>query len=211
MVPRALSRFDMWQYSHVLIYLFFVGCNAPEKQEVKSLIHKTVDISSIPHDTILSNDEHLKLENGIYYLSDKPFSGFIREKYETGNIKSIGSYYLGKQHGVTRTYFPAGTLRDERTYQDNVSYGRHFGFWENGHQKFDFLYYNDKREGLQKQWYESGEPYAFLNFKDDQEDGMQRAWRINGKPYINYEAKDGIRYGLQKAALCYTLKEEKLK
>jgi len=40
---------------------------------------------------------------------------------------------------------------------------------------------------------------------------MQKARRENGKPYINYEAKNGFRYGLQKAALCYTLRDGKLK
>jgi antitoxin component YwqK of YwqJK toxin-antitoxin module len=73
------------------------------------------------------------------------------------------------------------------------------------------MYLNDKREGLHKKWYENGSQYCELSFTDDQENGMQKAWRENGKPYINYEVKDGLRYGLQKSALCYTLKDEKLK
>ena len=77
--------------------------------------------------------------------------------------------------------------------------------------KFDFMYFNDKREGVQKQWYVSGSPYYELTFADDKENGMQKAWRENGKPYINYEVKDGVQYGLQKSALCYTLKDEKFK
>jgi antitoxin component YwqK of YwqJK toxin-antitoxin module len=77
--------------------------------------------------------------------------------------------------------------------------------------KFDFSYFNDKREGMQKQWYESGSEYCALNFSNDRENGMQKAWRENGNPYINYEVKDGVRYGLQKSALCYTLKDQKLK
>ena len=92
-----------------------------------------------------------------------------------------------------------------------VSFGQHLGYWKNGNRKFDFKYFNDKREGLQKQWYESGSKYYELSFTDDQEKGTQKAWRENGKPYINYEVKDGVRYGLQKSALCYTLKDEKLK
>lgn len=195
----------------LFLVLFCAGCTASTKPDEKPLIREMVDISEIPHDTISSNDQRLKLDNGLYYVDGRPVSGFIRERYEMGSLKVIGSYYLGKQHGITRTYYPNGTPRDERTYKDNVSYGRHFGFWENGHRKFDFVYYNDKREGLQRQWYETGEPYAFLTFTDDRESGMQRAWRQNGKPYINYEVKDGIRYGLQKSALCYTLRDEKLK
>ena len=77
--------------------------------------------------------------------------------------------------------------------------------------KFDFVYINDKREGLQQQWYMSGKPYCALNYKDDRESGMQHAWRENGKPYINYEVRDGIRYGLQKSALCNTLKKGEIK
>ena len=77
--------------------------------------------------------------------------------------------------------------------------------------KFDFSYFNDKREGIQKQWHESGSNYYALNYTNDQENGMQKAWRENGKPPINYEVKDGQRYGLQKPALCYTLKDQEIK
>jgi antitoxin component YwqK of YwqJK toxin-antitoxin module len=100
-------------------------------------------------------------------------------------------------------------LETERNYKDGIGYGRHFGYWQNGNKKFDFIYINDKREGIQKQWYESGSQYYELSFTNDQENGMQKAWRENGKPFINYEVKDGVRYGLQKSALCYTLKIKK--
>ena len=98
-----------------------------------------------------------------------------------------------------------------RNYRNGVAYGRHIGYWKNGNKKFDYIYFNDKREGVQKQWYESGSRYYELNFANDQEKGKQKAWRENGKLYINYEVRDGVRYGLQKAALCYTLKDEQLK
>lgn len=192
-----------------LLSLFIAGCTVTTRPDEKPVMREPVDVSGVPSDTLLSSYRGLILTNGIYYADGKPVSGFIRETYGNGRLKSVGSYYRGRQHGITRTYYADGTPRDERTYKDNVSYGRHFGFWENGHRKFDFVYYDDKREGLQKQWYETGEPYAFLTFANDQESGMQQAWRQNGKLYINYETKDGIRYGLQKSALCYTLRDEK--
>lgn len=182
--------------------------NSSDIKENSAFLYK-VDISKIPKDTVLTNN--LRLDNGIYYLNQIPFSGYMLEKYTDNSIKSITSFYEGKQHGLTTTYYQDGKIRDKRMYKENLSFGSHIGFWENGKKKFDFVYYNDKREGLQKQWYSSGQPYAFLNFKNDAEFGMQKAWRENGKPYINYEVKDGIRYGLQKAALCYTLKNEALK
>ena len=195
------------------VFVLEIGCNNLQKNSTqnKETVLEKVDISQIPHDTISIKEGALKLVNGIYYLDNKSFSGFIVEKYETGAVNSIGSYYLGKQHGTTKTFYSDGKSKDERNYKDNIGYGRHFGYWENGKMKFDFMYINDRREGLQQQWYVSGTPYCVLNFKNDREDGMQKAWRENGKPYINYEVKDGIRYGLQKAALCYTLKKGEIK
>jgi antitoxin component YwqK of YwqJK toxin-antitoxin module len=186
-----------------IVCVFTFGCSQPKDQKV--------DLSLIPNDTIVLNNAKLKLQNVVYYQGSKPYSGFIKEEYATGTLKSIGSYFQGKQHGLTKTFFPNAKLETERNYKDGIGYGRHFGYWQNGNKKFDFIYINDKREGIQKQWYESGSQYYALSFTNDQENGMQKAWRENGKPFINYEVKDGVRYGLQKSALCYTLKNQKMK
>lgn len=186
-----------------IVCVFTFGCSQPKDQKV--------DLSQIPNDTIFLNNAKLKLLNGVYFQGSKPYSGFIKEEYATGTLKSIGSYFQGKQHGLTKTFFSNAKLETERNYKDGIGYGRHFGFWQNGNKKFDFIYINDKREGIQKQWYESGSQYYELRFTNDQENDMQKAWRENGKPFINYEVKDGVRYGLQKSALCYTLKNQKMK
>ncbi|MDZ4714431.1 MAG: hypothetical protein SH819_03090 [Cytophagales bacterium] len=209
MVQKERLLFELLALA-ALHSLFFVGCST-DKKESDKLVLEMVDTSMIPADTVLITDSRLVLENGLYYYQHAAFSGFIKEMHDNHSVKSLGSYYLGMQHGVTHAFYSKGTLRFSRMYKDNVGYGRHVGYWENGNMQFDFLYVDDRREGLQKQWYENGSPYAFLTFKEDKENGMQNAWRENGKPYINYEAKDGFRYGLQKAALCYTLRDEQLR
>jgi len=197
-----------------LIFVIFCsitfGCSQPKK-DIAMNIFENIDVSKIPNDTILVNNKKLKLKNGVYYFGYKPYSGFIKELYISDSLKYIGSYYKGEQHGTTKTFFPNGKLETERSYKNGLSYGRHFGFWENEKMKFDYMYLDDSRQGIQKQWYESGKKYYELTFSDDKENGMQKAWRENGKLYINYEVRDGVKYGLQKAALCYTLKNEKLK
>ena len=193
----------------IICLLIFNSCDN-KKEKVVSNIFEKVDVTQIPKTTIFKNDSSLKLNNGVYYVGSKPYSGFIKEIYTTDTLKWIGSYFNGKQHGSTKAFFENGKLESERNYKDGVGYGRHCGYWKNGNMRFDFSYFNDKREGLQKQWYESGSKYYALNFKDDHENGMQKAWRENGKPYINYEVKNGISYGLKKSALCYTLKDQEL-
>lgn len=207
MAQRELSRNKL---AFLIIGIFSFGCSQPKDNKITPIFEK-VAISSIPSDTIFQNDSILKLQNGVYYRNNKPYSGFIKVVYETDILKTFGSYFNGNQHGITKTFFPNGKLETLRNYRNGMAYGQHLGYWQNGNKKFDFIYFNDKREGIQKQWYENGSPYCELSFTDDQENGMQKAWRENGKPYINYEVKDGVRYGLQKSALCYTLKDEKLK
>jgi antitoxin component YwqK of YwqJK toxin-antitoxin module len=201
---HSLSKF-------VILIICFItfGCNPKDKNA--NTIFEKVDVSQIPNITIFENDAKLNPQNGVYYFNNKPFSGYIKSNYNFDSLKSTASYFQGKQHGITQTFFSNGKLETERNYKNGIGYGRHFGYWENGNMKFDFTYYDDKREGIQKQWYESGSKYYELSFSGDRENGMQKAWRENGKPYINYEVKDGVRYGLQKSALCYTLKNEQLK
>jgi antitoxin component YwqK of YwqJK toxin-antitoxin module len=214
----------MAQKARLLFKLFVVLVSiisCKEKDPASFSLH--IDTSMIPKDTIVMklnvgevqnladvSNPNLKLDNGIYFLNKKAFSGYLKEVFNH-QIMSIGSYLNGKQEGTTSTFYPNGKLKDIRSYKNGQAFGKHIGFWANGHQKFDFMYINDKREGEQKQWYESGTPYSFLSFKNDREEGMQKAWRENGKPYINYEVKDGFRYGLQKSALCYTLRNGKIK
>jgi antitoxin component YwqK of YwqJK toxin-antitoxin module len=195
-------------------WLFFLSsCSGISKEKEEEITSSSffIDTTQIPKDTILSTAPNLKLDNGRYYLDNKPFSGYRKGLYENKQVGFISSYLNGMQHGITLSYFDNGKLRDSRAYKFNKSFGKHYGYWENGNLKFEFYYLNDKLEGINKQWYVTGKPYTFLSFKDDKEDGMQQAWRENGKPYINYEAKDGFRYGLQKSGLCYTLIDEKLK
>lgn len=192
-----------------LIYISLIGCDNYSKQfEVKNF--EKVDVSNIPGITVLENDTLLKWDNGVYYFDNKLFSGYIISKYNDSITKSIGSFYEGKRHGITKSFFSNGKLESERNYKNGIGYGKHYGYWKNGNMKFEFIYHNDKREGLQKQWYENGNQYFELTFLNDKENGMQKAWRENGKLYINYESKDGKRYGLQKSKLCFTLNDEKL-
>lgn len=187
------------------------NCNKKVKVEGNLPSTLTVSIIAIPKDTILISDKNLKLDNGIYYLNSKKYSGYIQENYSPSQVKFIFSFLNGQQQGISLAYFLDGKLKESRSYKDGKAFGRHYGYWQNGKPKFDFVYVNDKREGLQKQWWETGGKYSFLIFKNDREDGMQKAWRENGKPYINYQVKEGHRYGLQKSNLCYTLRDGKLK
>lgn len=169
-----------------------------------------VSTKGIPKDTVLISNENLTLNNDVYYLNKKAYSGYIKEMYSPKQVKCLYSFLNGQQQCLSKVYYLNGVLKESRSYKKGKSFGKQYGYWENGKPKFEFIYIDDRRESLQKQWYESGGKYTFLIFKNDREDGMQKAWRENGKPYINYEVKDGHKYGLEKTNLCYSLRNEKI-
>ncbi len=214
MATRALLPTRLGAYVLCLAATLSTACGAVSAAEDPGgagVTMAAVDVAGVPSVTVSSTSPDLVLANGIYLRRGAPYDGFIEERYPSGSLKSVGSYYRGLQHGLTKTFYADGRARDTRSYRANLSYGRHVGYWDNGNIKFDFTYVDDKRDGLHRQWYRSGSPYTALTFRDDREDGMQRAWRENGKPYINYEARDGFRYGLQKSALCFELAEGAVK
>ncbi|WP_461104305.1 toxin-antitoxin system YwqK family antitoxin [Spirosoma koreense] len=152
------------------------------------------------------------MTNGLYFLGNQTYSGIIKDDYHNGTVKSYASIYQGMLHGRYKSFYESGNPSEVRLYKNNLSTGRHYGFWpEKGVLKFDYTYYEEKREGKQRRWYRSGQPYIFANYVDDHEEGLQQGWRENGKLYLNYVAKEGYTYGLQKTALCYSLRDQKIK
>lgn len=212
------------EHSHNKIFLLLTAyccfavatssCNNPSTTNSKPVQAKnyTIDISGIPADTVLESDKRLLVVNGIYRLGSQRYSGILKELYPNGTIKTYASVFQGMLHGLYKSFYENGHPYEVRLYRNNMSTGRHYGYWPEGRNlKFDYTYFEEKREGLQKRWYKNGKPYLFTNYTDDHEDGLQRGWRENGKLYLNYVAKDGHRYGLQQSALCYTLRKQKIK
>ncbi len=80
--------------------------------------------------------------------------------------------------GVSRTYWPTGTLRSEFTLKNGVY------------------------EGEYRSWYASGRRFEVRHYVAGHEQGLQQAWSDNGTLYINYEARDGRHYGMENSTPC---------
>lgn len=206
MALKALLRNKQtWLLFSILILLFSCNLKEDAHQQVQFV---PVDVLKIPLDTLES--KLVSNQNGIVYYQQKPYSGFIVKRYPNQVKQSIESYYNGKLQGISKYFFVNGAFKEARSYKENLSYGRHYGYWENGNIKFDLFYINEKSHGLQRLWYANGQMYMQLHYNNDSEDGLQQAWRQNGKLFANYEAKNGKRYGLQKTNLCYSLRKGKI-
>ncbi|UZR98958.1 toxin-antitoxin system YwqK family antitoxin [Chondrinema litorale] len=171
----------------------------------------TVDISAIPHDTIAFSNTELTYVNGKYLLRNKPYSGIVYKVLKGYSIKTYSSVLNGQLHGIYRSFYASGSPYEVRSYRNGLATGRHLGFWENtGNLKFEYNYFDQKKEGIQRNWYSTGDLAYSYSYKNDKLEGLQQAWRQNRSLYRNFIVKNGIRYGLQKSKTCYELYNEKV-
>jgi len=213
MVPRAHLPSKLILLAAICFVVAASSCeiNKKKPETVASIKDYSIDTALIPRDTVYASDKNLSLVNGLYWYGNNTYSGVVVELYPNGKIKKQISVYKGMLHGTYRSFFENSKPWEIRAYKNNLCTGKCITYWEeSGKPKFEYHYYEEKMEGLQRKWYVSGKPYSSLNYANDHEDGLQQGWRENGKLFLNYEVKDGFRYGLQKAVLCYSLRDEKI-
>lgn len=179
--------------------------------EAVAVLDISIDTSAVPRDTLNYDEAEMQLINGKYLVNEKPFSGIVHRTLKGYPIETYSSVLDGSLHGTYRSFYASGKPYEVRTYREGLSVGRHFAYWEeSGHLKFEYNYYNQKKEGAQKSWYSNGSLAYSYFYQDDHLEGLQQAWRKNGSLYRNFEVKNGARYGLQKAKSCYELSDEEL-
>ena len=78
----------------------------------------------------------------------------------------------------------------------------HQGWWENGKNKFKYIFKNGRYHGLIEEWHGNGTIFIQKDYHNGLEDGMQVSFRINGDLRYKYRALNGKQYGYIGTKLC---------
>jgi antitoxin component YwqK of YwqJK toxin-antitoxin module len=192
------------------IWLIILGCclfscqsNLHKNQE-QQLIKEVV----IPAIVVNASDSSLHLKNGKWYFHDSLFSGTIQELYPFNQqIKSVQTFYKGKEEGWLKTFNPDGIKEMQRYFHDGDKDSVHTSWWHNGNKKLEIHFSKGNYNGLYQEWYENGQPFKYVVYETGN-DMEGKAWRPNGKLYMNFINKNGRRYGLLNSQMCFSLKNE---
>jgi len=151
-------------------------------------------------------DVNLKLDNGVLYYYENPFSGTLFSYYKVGKLKFQIEYLNGKKHGFEKQWYESGNNLIERFYKEGFKTGIHKSWWQDGVQKFEY-HFNKKGEfhGVVKEWYKNAQVFRDFNYVDGKEVGLQRMWKDDGTIKANYEVVNGERFGLIGLKKCYTV------
>ena len=71
-------------------------------------------------------------------------------------------------------------------------------FYENGQQRYQGEFKDDKRNGYWLYWYENGNKWSEGYFKDDVRDGYGTTWYENGSKHFEGSYLEGVRVGVWK-------------
>ncbi len=158
------------------------------------------------HDNVIidASNPNIKLNNGVVYYNNIPFSGDLITHYQNKLLKSDIEYISGKKHGFEKHWNIDSDLVVERNYLKGKKAGIHRAWWNNGNLKFEY-HFNEKGEynGSVKEWYETGQLFKAFNYENGKEKGSQKLWYEDGRIKANYEVVNSERFGLIGLKKCY--------
>ena len=131
-----------------------VPTESPGKEPSVTLPLSDADVERLLKEAV--DTESLEERNDLFYLDDKPYSGWAKRMYDSGQVQGLGQLKDGKQHGLTRVWADNGQKVREETYKDGKPDGLWTGWHENG-QKAAEATFKDGKEASVKYWNSKGE------------------------------------------------------
>lgn len=190
-----------------MILVSFSACHY-STQDAKPGAVKKPAVLVIPGLVVRSTDTSLRLDNGVWYYHQQPFSGAMETRFPSGSLRSRQTYYRGREEGLFLSYYESGRKDASRYYHNGEKDSINRGWWLNGNPRYEYHFKNGVYEGDFKEWYQSGKPLKHIIYRNGKEQSG-KGWRENGKVYMSFVVKDGRWYGLINPNLCYSLKNER--
>ena len=121
---------------------------------------------------LFSISQNIEKKDGKYYSSDNElYTGIVKQKYDSGELKSRIIVKNGLLHGKSVFYFKNGNKKEVRSYKN----GKMHGTW---------LSYNKEKTKI-----------ALANYKKGKKNGVWKIWDNNGTLRFKMEYKMGKKAG----------------
>lgn len=116
---------------------------------------------------------------------DKPVEKI--QYYGTGEVSRRFFEVNGKKEGEMKDFYPNGSLKAIRLFENDIQIGRTVIYYPGGQIKETQYYADGMKEGSDTVFYESGQPQLMLNFHEDKQHGYVRKWSPEGE--LIFEAR----------------------
>ena len=135
-------------------------------------------------------NELVRRDGRMYFDNEtEPFSGFLTERYASGELKARSRLESGLLEGVTEGWFTNETLQVRENFHAGVSHGVRTKWYENGTKMSKATIENGKVVGVFRRWHENGELAEVIHLKNGEPEGDSWAFYPSGyaRATVHYE------------------------
>jgi len=111
----------------------------------------------------------------------------VVQNYGTGEISRKFITIDGKKEGLMTDYYPDGSLKGERFFENDIQVGKTTIYYQSGKIKEVQYYVDGIVHGGDTIFYENGSPEFVVTFDRGIKHGYLRKWSLEGE--LTYEAK----------------------
>ena len=122
---------------------------------------------------------------------DGVLHGTEKSYYQSGKLKSLGSFKRGILDGIVTGYYEDGTIQVRATYDNGVKQGRVIHYYPNGTKQVESFYTDDKFDGIRTTWYENGKPMEIAPYSKGLLHGTGRTYYEAGGVFEEVKFKYG--------------------
>ena len=161
--------------------LLLAGCGEKSLSDadVEQLLKEAAEVGS------------LEWRDDLAYQNSEPYSGWVKEMYNSGQVQSLVRLKDGRPHGLIIEWYDGGQKAEEGAYKDGKPDGLWIEWHENGQKESKVNYKDGEMDGLATVWYENGQKKAEGIYKDDQLNGLATGWHENGEKWHEETHKEG--------------------
>ena len=154
------------------------------------LLFVSMDVSS---DEINSWEQLVKKGNTYYKKSDNlPFTGILKNFFESGEISLIDHFKNGKQHGKFKSFHKNGKLSMVGDFFDGKQNGEWFEYYDDGSLYWRLIYKNGvKKDGVFRMYHKNGKIRSEVLYENDKPASNWIFFDESGKKEREDVYKDG--------------------
>ena len=111
---------------------------------------------------------------------DGVLHGEEKSYYQSGKLRSVGSFKRGILDGIVTGYYEDGAIQVRATYDNGVKQGRVIHYYPNGTKQVESFYTDDKFDGIRTTWYENGKPMEIAPYSKGMVHGTLEVYYESG-------------------------------
>ena len=131
---------------------------------------------------------------------DGVLHGDEKSYYQSGKLKSLGSFKRGILDGIVTGYYEDGTIQVRAIYDNGIKQGRVIHYYPNGTKQVETFYTDDKFDGVRSTWYENGKPMEVAPYSKGLLHGTGRTYYETGGVFEEVK----FEYGTPKIMRVFT-------